>query len=54
MRPGALPARGDRLVVLLHEHRGNVSAVARATGKARIQIQRWLKRYHLAPGEFRA
>jgi DNA-binding NtrC family response regulator len=43
----------ERLTALLHEHHGNVSAVARAMGKARMQIQRWLKRFHLAPEEFR-
>jgi DNA-binding NtrC family response regulator len=37
----------------LREHRGNVSAVARAAGKARNQIQRWLKRYALDPDDFR-
>jgi len=51
------PAPGDplreRLVGLLREHHGNVAAVARAMGKARMQIQRWVKRYHLVPDEFR-
>jgi hypothetical protein len=35
------------------EHHGNVAAVARAMGKARMQIQRWIKRYRLVPGEYR-
>jgi sigma-54 dependent transcriptional regulator, acetoin dehydrogenase operon transcriptional activator AcoR len=35
------------LVGLLREHGGNISAVARATGKARMQIQRWVKRYRI-------
>jgi transcriptional regulator with GAF, ATPase, and Fis domain len=43
----------ERLVALLREHQGNVSAVARATGKARMQVQRWLKRYALDPERFR-
>jgi DNA-binding NtrC family response regulator len=43
----------ERLVVLLREHRGNVAAVARTLGKARMQVQRWVKRYQLVPGEFR-
>ncbi len=38
---------------LLREHHGNVSAVARAAGKARNQVQRWLKRYALDPDEYR-
>ncbi len=41
------------IVELLHEHRGNVSAVARATGKARNQVQRWLRRYKLDPVDYR-
>jgi transcriptional regulator of acetoin/glycerol metabolism len=47
-------AQRDALVSLLREHRGNVSAVARALGKARMQVQRWLKRYSLDPEAFRA
>lgn len=38
---------------LLREHHGNVSAVARAAGKGRTQVQRWLKRYALNPEDFR-
>ena len=49
--PGA--AQRDELVALLREHRGNVSAVARARGVARMQVQRWLKRYALDPEAFR-
>jgi len=37
----------EELLTLLREHGGNVSAVARALGKARPQIQRWIKRYHI-------
>ncbi len=40
-------ARRDALALLLTEHRGNVTAVARAMGKDRVQIQRWIKRYGL-------
>jgi transcriptional regulator with PAS, ATPase and Fis domain len=43
----------DEVRALLREHRGNVSAVARASGKARNQVQRWLKRYALDPNDFR-
>ncbi len=35
------------LIGLLEAHGGNVSEVARAMGKARTQIQRWMKRFHL-------
>jgi transcriptional regulator with PAS, ATPase and Fis domain len=41
--------RRDELVALLREHGGNISAVARATGKARIQIQRWIRRFGIEP-----
>jgi DNA-binding NtrC family response regulator len=43
----------SELVELLREHGGNVSAVARATGKARNQVQRWLHRYALRAEDFR-
>ncbi len=38
-------ARKQELIRLLDEHNGNVSAVARAMGKARMQVHRWAKRY---------
>ena len=37
------------LIGLLEAHGGNVSEVARAMGKARMQIQRWMKRFDLEP-----
>ncbi len=46
-------ARRDELVRLLQIHRGNISAVARAMGKARMQIQRWMKRYALTSEQYR-
>ena len=42
-----------RLTALLTEHRGNISHVARAMGKARMQVQRWLKRFELDAERFR-
>ncbi len=45
--------RRDELVSLLKEHKGNVTAVARVLGKARVQVQRWMKRYNLRPTVFR-
>jgi DNA-binding NtrC family response regulator len=42
-----------RLVDLLAQHGGNISAVARAMGKARMQIHRWMRRFGIEPGEFR-
>jgi len=41
------------LVELYRRYEGNVSAVARALGKARMQIQRWNKRFGIDPGAFR-
>ena len=48
------PARRDQLLGLLERHRGNVSAIARELGLARMQIQRWLKRYGLDAERFRS
>jgi transcriptional regulator with PAS, ATPase and Fis domain len=45
--------RRDELVALLRRHGGNVTAVARELGKARMQIQRWMKRYDIDPESFR-
>ncbi|MGZ6123685.1 MAG: sigma 54-interacting transcriptional regulator, partial [Myxococcales bacterium] len=46
-------ARREELIGLLREHGGNVSAAARALGKARTQVQRWLRRFHIDPVSFR-
>jgi transcriptional regulator with PAS, ATPase and Fis domain len=46
-------ARKEQLIALLKQHHGNLAAVARAMGKARMQVQRWLKRYDLDPDSFR-
>jgi transcriptional regulator of acetoin/glycerol metabolism len=43
----------DDLVALLRKHAGNVSAIARDTGKARAQIHRWLRRFQLDPERYR-
>jgi DNA-binding NtrC family response regulator len=43
----------DRLVELLREHRGNVTAVGRRLGKAPIQIRRWCRRYTIEISTFR-
>ena len=45
--------RRERLLSLLREHRGNVTAVGRALQKARFQVQRWLKRYGIDAAAFR-
>ncbi|HUQ04166.1 MAG TPA: sigma 54-interacting transcriptional regulator [Kofleriaceae bacterium] len=43
----------EQLITLLTEHGGNISAVARATGKARWQVHRWLRRVALDPTDYR-
>ncbi|HMK74216.1 MAG TPA: helix-turn-helix domain-containing protein, partial [Myxococcaceae bacterium] len=46
-------ARRAELLALLRAQRGNVSAVAREMGVARMQVQRWCKRFRLDPASFR-
>ncbi len=43
----------SELIALLRRHGGNVTAVARAMGKARTQVQRWLRRFGIDPLSFR-
>jgi DNA-binding NtrC family response regulator len=43
----------ERVVELLREHGGNVTAVGRAMGKAPIQIRRWCRRLHVELAQFR-
>jgi transcriptional regulator with PAS, ATPase and Fis domain len=38
---------------LLDAHRGNVAAVGRELGKARMQIHRWMKRYEIEVEDYR-
>ena len=46
---------GERREIIRHleEHNGNIAAVARSMGKARMQIQRWLKRLAVDPVAYR-
>jgi DNA-binding NtrC family response regulator len=41
------------LRALLEVHRGNVAAVGRELGKARMQIHRWMRRYGIEVDEYR-
>ena len=41
------------LLVRMTEARGNMSEVARAMGKARQQVQRWVRRFGIDPEAFR-
>ena len=43
----------EELIALLKQHQGNVAAVARVLGKARMQVHRWLKRFDLHLEDFR-
>jgi sigma-54 dependent transcriptional regulator, acetoin dehydrogenase operon transcriptional activator AcoR len=55
--PGVRNARDarirERLVDLLRTHNGNVAAVARALGKHRRQVHRWLGRFAIDTDDFR-
>lgn len=62
-RPDARPERKrqtndvelrDELVLRLTESQGNIAEVARAMGKARMQVHRWLKRFGIELAPFRA
>ena len=43
----------DELAALLTRHRGNLSAVARASSKGRTQVVRWMERYGLDAAAYR-
>jgi transcriptional regulator of acetoin/glycerol metabolism len=43
----------QQVVAALELHRGNLSGAARAMGKARVQLQRWVKRFGLNPDRYR-
>jgi transcriptional regulator with AAA-type ATPase domain len=45
--------RRDELVTHLRAHRGNISAVARAMGVARMQVHRFLRRFGIDPAAYR-
>jgi DNA-binding NtrC family response regulator len=47
------PGEGE-LRALLQSHAGNVAAVGRELGKARMQIHRWMKRYGIEVDDYRS
>jgi DNA-binding NtrC family response regulator len=51
--PAGDPGLRDQLVRLLAVHGGNISAVARAMGKARVQVRRWCRRFGIDPDAYR-
>jgi transcriptional regulator with GAF, ATPase, and Fis domain len=42
------------VIARLREHNGNVAAVARALGKERMQVHRWMRRFGIDPSSFRS
>ena len=44
----------ERLVELLHEHRGNIAAVARTLSCPRKNVYRWVEQYRLSLSEYRS
>ncbi len=40
-----------KLLLLLEQHDGNISAVARDLGKARMQVRRWMRRFGIPVGD---
>jgi transcriptional regulator with PAS, ATPase and Fis domain len=51
--PAPRAPEADELRAALARHDGNVAAVARELGKARMQVHRWLKRYEISLDEYR-
>ena len=47
------PPTSDVLRALLAAHQGNIAAVGRELGKARMQIHRWMKRYGIDADDYR-
>jgi transcriptional regulator with PAS, ATPase and Fis domain len=54
MPPPRASAPGEaELRALLQKHQGNVAAMARELRKDRVQVHRWMKKWHLAPTDYR-
>ena len=47
------PPTDDELRGLLQRHQGNIAAVGRDLGKARMQVHRWMRRYGIRIDDFR-
>ncbi len=47
------PPSAEELRAMLEQNAGNVAAVGRELGKARMQVHRWMKRYGISPDEYR-
>jgi DNA-binding NtrC family response regulator len=44
----------ETMRALLARHKGNVAAIAREVGKARMQVHRWVRRYGLSVEDYRS
>ncbi len=47
------PPSEEDLRALMQRHQGNIAAVGRELGKARMQVHRWLKRYDISLDDYR-
>ena len=52
--PRRSPPTADELRALLERHQGNVAAVGRELGKARMQIHRWVQKHDIDLDDFRS
>jgi DNA-binding NtrC family response regulator len=52
-KPASKEPSADELRALLARHGGNLASVAREVGKDRKQVQRWLRRHKIEPGDYR-
>lgn len=43
----------EQIMQLLEQHRGNVTLVARAMGKSRMQLHRWMQKFGIDPEAYR-
>jgi transcriptional regulator with AAA-type ATPase domain len=44
----------NQIIQLLEQYRGNVTSVARARGKSRMQLHRWMQKFEIDPETYRA
>ena len=54
LQPDSAGPSEEELRQLLSEHGGNVAAVGRQLGKARMQVHRWMRRYGIQPDDYRS
>ncbi len=54
MRTPNVTPSAEELTELLRRHQGNVAAVGRELGKARMQVHRWMRKYDIDINDFRS